>query len=88
MSWACYEYRTLESTRGREIIEQEMSGKIIGRRRPHAAVGDQKPNILSKLKYDDSINQVHEKDADVCVDWSPYSSCWQHAEFILCLHDT
>lgn len=67
MSWACNEYRTLESTRGKEIIEKETSGKIIGRTRPHDAVGDKSPNILSKLKSDDSINQGHEKDADVSV---------------------
>lgn len=55
----------LDSTRGREITEQEMTGKIIRRTRHHAAVGDRIPNILSKLKSDDSINKVHEKDADV-----------------------
>lgn len=54
----------LDSTRGRKITEQEMSGKI-RRTRHHAAVGDKIPNIHSKLKSDDSINKVHEKDADV-----------------------
>lgn len=67
VSWACYEYRTLESTTRREIIEQEMSGKITGRTTPHAAVEDKNTNSLSNLKSDDSINQVHEKDADMSV---------------------